>query len=63
MYKSSFEERNRWNIFKLNVEKIRLMNLEEEGDAEFGVTQFSDMTESEFKSKVLMPPSPPKEFK
>jgi cathepsin F len=47
------EMQKRFNIFKTNVEKARFYNYMI-NDKVYGVTQFSDMDETEFRSKYLM---------
>ena len=57
VYESKAEKARRYGIFRENLDKVKALNKRREGDndAVFGVTgPFSDMTEVEFKSKVLM---------
>jgi len=39
-----------------------MLNINELGTAEYGVTPFSDMTPEEFKDTILMPPRTPVQF-
>lgn len=34
----------------------------EDGSAEYGITQFSDLSSEEFAAKILLPSTPPKKF-
>ncbi|EAR88193.1 papain family cysteine protease (macronuclear) [Tetrahymena thermophila SB210] len=49
------EEQRRFEIFRQNLDIISELNQVEEGTAEYGITQFSDMTTEEFKSQILIP--------
>lgn len=56
-YSSHEERKARFAVFRENLDKVRAMNNKRESstDAVFGVTgPFSDMTELEFRTKVLM---------
>jgi len=57
-YKSTEEEEIRFSIFKKNLKRIAKMNLESKGGNNFGITQFSDLTISEFSHLYLMPKRP-----
>lgn len=48
-YKSKDEYKKRYHVFKANLKKVKLFQDNEQGTAKYGVTQFSDMTEKEFK--------------
>lgn len=48
-YSSLEEHKRRFNIFKANLGKIEQLNLNEEGTARYGVTEFADMNSQEFK--------------
>jgi len=57
VYATMEEFETRANIFKENLLKAQLLNLESiqnGGDAAFGITQFSDLTEEEFRNMYLM---------
>jgi C1A family cysteine protease len=57
-YASWNEYEKRKSVFKANMLKAQLGNIESVqngGDAVFGVTQFSDLTEEEFRNTYLMP--------
>lgn len=47
------EKIKRFNIFRTNLEKIRLLNLNELGTAVYGITEYTDLSEDEFASKFL----------
>jgi C1A family cysteine protease len=58
VYATSAEYENRATIFKSNLIKAQRLNIESiqnGGDAVHGVTQFSDLTEDEFRNTYLMP--------
>jgi len=57
-YKSDDEESMRLRIFKSNLKRVAKMNLNSKGQNNFGVTQFSDLTPSEFSHLYLMPKRP-----
>lgn len=59
---SIFEEEQKFAVFLKNLKEIHSLNESEEGAAEFGVTQFADMTTQQFKEKILMPVVSPKQF-
>jgi len=64
VYASAAEHQKRSDIFKANLLKAQLGNIESVqngGDAVFGVTQFSDLTEEEFRNTYLMPNYEPTE--
>jgi len=57
-YASWNEYEKRKNVFRANLLKAQLGNIESVqngGDAVFGVTRFSDLTEDEFRNTYLMP--------
>lgn len=57
------ESERRFNIFKNNVDKARFYN-SMVNDNVYGITKFSDMEESEFKSRYLMKnPITPEQYK
>lgn len=63
-YASWGEYEKRKSVFKANLLKAQLANIESVqngGDAVFGITQFSDLTEDEFRSTYLMPSFQPTE--
>jgi len=62
-YKSSDEEQMRLKIFRQNLKRVAKMNLNTKGRNNFGVTQFSDLTPSEFSHLYLMPKRPIPEIK
>ncbi|CAL8086274.1 unnamed protein product [Calicophoron daubneyi] len=45
------EDERRLNIFRENIHKAKLLQDSEQGTAEYGVTEFSDMTEEEFSAQ------------
>jgi C1A family cysteine protease len=58
VYATSDEYQKRSSIFQSNLMKAQVRNIESiqnGGDAAFGITQFSDLTEEEFRSTYLMP--------
>jgi len=58
VYATGAEYEKRAAIFKANLLKAQLGNIESVqngGDAVFGVTKFSDLTEEEFRNTYLMP--------
>ena len=51
---ANFEEyQKRFGIFKENMKKIQFLRETERGSAQYGPTQFSDLTEEEFKERHL----------
>ncbi|KAH8049501.1 C1 peptidase-like protein [Aureococcus anophagefferens] len=54
-YNSTEAEAERCTIFSANLRKTEALNAQrvDEDDAEFGVTQFMDLTEAEFKAQYL----------
>ena len=54
-YNSTEAEAERFTIFSANLRKTEALNAQrvDEDDAEFGVTQFMDLTEAEFKAQYL----------
>jgi hypothetical protein len=57
-YATSAEYEKRSTIFKANLLKAQVRNIESVqngGDAVFGITKFSDLTEGEFRDTYLMP--------
>ena len=61
-YKSVDEEDMRFEIFRKNLKIIAKMNIESRGANNFGITQFSDLTPSEFSHLYLMPKRPTPEI-
>eukprot|EP00058_Branchiostoma_floridae_P019435 XP_002604925.1 hypothetical protein BRAFLDRAFT_77225 [Branchiostoma floridae] len=57
-YKTADEEKARFATFQDNLLKIEKLNAEYSG-TEFATNQFADMSEEEFRSKILMRPRPP----
>jgi len=57
VYASEAEYNHRFEIFQHNLIRIAQKNALNNG-ATYGVTQFADMTQEEFQSKVLMRPPP-----
>jgi hypothetical protein len=58
VYATSAEYEKRASIFQENLLKSQILNVESVengGDAAFGVTQFSDLSEDEFRSTFLRP--------
>lgn len=51
-YQSSRENDMRLAIFKANIIKIEELNRRELGTAKYGVTQFADYTEEEFRQRT-----------
>lgn len=48
-YRTEHEKNMRYKVFKANMRKINELNRQEQGTAKYGVTEFSDLTTSEFK--------------
>ena len=48
-YENLEEYQKRFGIFKENMKKVQFLRETEKGSAEYGPTQFSDLTEQEFK--------------
>lgn len=48
-YETRAEYKKRYHVFKANLKKAKMMQDNEQGTAKYGVTQFSDLTEKEFK--------------
>ena len=57
-YKSADEESMRFKIFKSNLKRIARMNMNSLGQNNYGLTQFADLTPSEFSHMYLMPKRP-----
>jgi len=55
IYKSDEELLHRFAIFKENLVKAEQYQKREKGSATYGVTKFSDLCESEFRSTYLLP--------
>jgi len=55
VYKNAQEELKRSKILHSNFKKAILMRLLDKGDVEYGITQFSDLTEEEFREQYLSP--------
>jgi C1A family cysteine protease len=62
-YKSVDEEAMRLKIFRQNLKRVAKMNMNTKGRNNFGITQFSDLTPSEFSHLYLMPHRPLPEIK
>jgi len=62
-YKSDDEEKMRFKIFSQSLKRVAKMNMNTKGRNNFGVTQFSDLTPSEFSHMYLMPHRPLPEIK
>ncbi len=43
-YESQAEAKRRYRIFRANLKKIQTLNEYEQGTAEYGITEFADMT-------------------
>lgn len=54
-YKNRAEEEMRFKIFRENMKRVRKLNDNELADAKYGITQFSDMAEEEFRRYYLNP--------
>ncbi|XP_015275756.1 PREDICTED: cathepsin W-like [Gekko japonicus] len=54
-YKSPEEMHHRFKVFEQNLKASRELQASELGTAQYGVTQFSDLTESEFKTMFGIP--------
>ncbi|XP_047114258.1 uncharacterized protein LOC124794718 isoform X1 [Schistocerca piceifrons] len=52
-YNSDEEMQKRFHIFKANMMKIEHLQRTEQGTGKYGVTQFADLSENEFKQKYL----------
>ncbi|CAH1774055.1 unnamed protein product [Owenia fusiformis] len=55
VYRDNNELLARYETFKKNLDLVERLNVEH-NPTEFVMNQFGDMTQSEFKSKILMPP-------
>uniref|UniRef100_A0A1B6CLQ5 Cathepsin propeptide inhibitor domain-containing protein n=1 Tax=Clastoptera arizonana TaxID=38151 RepID=A0A1B6CLQ5_9HEMI len=53
VYSSDKEHNYRFNVFMNNLKKAELLQKESQGTAKYGVTQFSDLTDKEFKKHHL----------
>jgi C1A family cysteine protease len=53
VYPSEQERTYRFHIFQKNMEKINLLN-DHSTTANYGITKFSDLTEEEFRNRVLV---------
>ncbi|KAM4618031.1 cathepsin W-like [Discoglossus pictus] len=51
------EFQRRLSIFSENLRKARLLQMEEGGTAQYGVTKFSDLTDEEFSHYLMVPSS------
>ncbi|XP_055678765.1 putative cysteine proteinase CG12163 isoform X2 [Lutzomyia longipalpis] len=51
-YHSSMEKSLRFRIFQNNLAKIEQLNEREQGTAKYGITQFADLTPSEYRMKT-----------
>lgn len=50
-YENEEEEKKRFDIFRINLLKIKLLNKFDAGSAIYGVNHFSDLEHNEFKEK------------
>ncbi|KRT81521.1 Peptidase [Oryctes borbonicus] len=53
IYPTTSEELRRFKIFRNNLKKIHLLNINERGTAVYGITKFSDLTYAEFRAKHM----------
>jgi cathepsin F len=53
VYGSSEDESLRFKIFCDNMEKVKIIQAVEQGSAQYGATQFADLSEEEFKNRYL----------
>ncbi|XP_050546623.1 cathepsin L-like isoform X2 [Daktulosphaira vitifoliae] len=53
IYTSTDEKQKRYRIFAANMNKIKLLQENEQGTAIYGATQFADLTSEEFSQKYL----------
>lgn len=51
-YHTSMERQMRLRIFKQNLEMIRQLNENEMGSAKYGITEFADLTSTEYKQRT-----------
>ncbi|XP_055382789.1 putative cysteine proteinase CG12163 isoform X2 [Condylostylus longicornis] len=51
-YENEFEKQKRYQIFKSNLLKINQLNKREQGTAKYGLTEFADMTTTEYKMRT-----------
>ncbi|XP_037817319.1 putative cysteine proteinase CG12163 isoform X1 [Lucilia sericata] len=51
-YHTSMERQMRMRIFKQNLEMIRQLNENEMGSAKYGITEFADLTSTEYKQRT-----------
>lgn len=58
-YGSQNEVQQRFQIFQQNLEEARRLQVLDQGTAEYGVTQFSDLTEEEFLGLRRLPKTMP----
>jgi len=54
-YSSRKEYKLRYGVFKDNMKKVQFLRESEQGTAEYGATEFSDLTEMEFKQYLGTP--------
>uniref|UniRef100_A0A646QI32 Cystatin n=1 Tax=Hemiscolopendra marginata TaxID=943146 RepID=A0A646QI32_9MYRI len=52
-YNNEEEMKHRFEIFRQNLKIIHMLKETEQGTAEYGVTEFSDLTKDEFKQRYL----------
>merc|ERR1719410_1021231 len=55
-YQDRAEYKFRYGIFRDNMKKVQFMRETDQGTAEYGATEFADMTETEFKQHLGLTP-------
>ena len=58
VYKDEAERTFRLGVFRKNLENLNYMKENSDQDVQYGITKFFDMSETEFKTKVLMRKQP-----
>ncbi|CAH1791819.1 unnamed protein product, partial [Owenia fusiformis] len=54
-YIDEMEEERRFKIFRVNMKKVRFLQETEQGSGQYGITEFADIDEDEFRKTHLTP--------